>query len=43
MVSRPTSRAVGHLLEEEEEEEEKEDDEIAVQLPISIPDTDRPF
>ena len=39
MVSGPTSRAVGRLLEEEEEEE---DDEIAV-LPNSIADSDGPF
>ena len=38
MVSGPTSRAVGRLLEEEEEE----DDEIAV-LPNSIADSDGPF
>ena len=37
-------RAIGHFKEEEEEEEEKEeeDDKISV-LPISIPDSDRPF
>ena len=35
MVSGPTSRAVGRLLEEE-------DDEIAV-LPISIADSDGPL
>ena len=39
MVSGPTSRAVGRLLEEEEEEE---DEEIAV-LPNSIADSDGPF
>ena len=43
MVSGPTSRAVGHSIEEEEEEEEEEEDDEIAGLPISIADSDRPF
>ena len=40
MFSGPTSRVVGRLKEEKEEN----DDEIAAAaLPISTPDSDRPF